>query len=81
MQLYCLNPDIIAHHILPHSLCANTADLNNVATLDIFKNLLLLSRKDDIVILGNKTKLKETDFIATNGIIHIADSFIVPSSG
>ncbi|XP_014270413.1 transforming growth factor-beta-induced protein ig-h3 [Halyomorpha halys] len=72
--------NILAHHILPHSLCSIAADSSNLATLDITKSWLPFTKKDDFIIIGNKTKLIETDFVTTNGIVHTADSFVVPSS-
>ncbi|CAH1393896.1 unnamed protein product [Nezara viridula] len=72
--------NVLAHHILPHSLCSIAADSSNLATVDITKSWLPFTKKDDVIIIGNKTKLIELDFVATNGIVHTADSFVVPSS-
>lgn len=72
--------NVLAHHILPHSLCSIAADSSNLATVDITKSWLPFTKKDDVIIIGNKTKLIEVDYVATNGIVHTADSFVVPSS-
>lgn len=76
--------DIVAHHILPHTLCSESGRSGQrLATVDLSGGWLPFSRDDQgtMTIGSNGTKINEVDIVATNGVLHVAEGFVIPPGG
>ncbi|RZC39086.1 transforming growth factor-beta-induced protein ig-h3 [Asbolus verrucosus] len=71
---------ILKHHVTAHTVCS-CAIIGNATTHNIEGEILNLERtSDDQLILENKAKITETDIMATNGVIHLLDTILIPDS-
>lgn len=72
---------ILKYHFTAHTVCS-PAIIGNATTHNVEGDLLNLERTiDDELIFERKSKIVETDIIATNGVIHLIDTIIIPDSG
>ncbi|XP_063903324.1 transforming growth factor-beta-induced protein ig-h3 [Zophobas morio] len=71
---------ILKHHVTAHTVCSAAIN-GNVTTHNIEGEILNLERtSDDQLILEEKAKITEADVIATNGVIHLIDTILIPDS-
>lgn len=71
---------ILKHHVTSHTVCS-AAIVGNVSTHNIEGEILSLERKsDNQLVLEDEAKITETDIMATNGVIHLIDTIIIPES-
>lgn len=72
---------IFKHLIVEHTVCSS-AIIGNATTHNIDGELIDLERKsDDQLLVDGKAKIVEADIIATNGVVHLLDTIIIPESG
>lgn len=73
--------DILKYHIIPHSICSPAIN-GNVTVHNIEGNLFNMERKEnDDLIIEENVKIVKPDIIATNGVIHLVDTLMLPESG
>jgi len=70
---------ILRSHILPEIVCSGVI-MGRVQVTNSMGDKLNLRRADDGSIFVNEIKLVLKDMVATNGVIHVIDSIIVPKS-
>ncbi|XP_056644128.1 transforming growth factor-beta-induced protein ig-h3 [Diorhabda sublineata] len=72
---------ILKYHFTSHTVCS-PAIIGNATTHNVEGDLLNLERTiDDELIFEKKSKIIDTDIMATNGVIHLIDTIIIPDSG
>ncbi|CAB0016417.1 unnamed protein product [Nesidiocoris tenuis] len=73
---------ILRHHILPHTVCTAAVRSNRISSIDLAANWVHMEQSESGAVLLDKTaKIAEGDKMATNGVLHVVDTFIIPSSG
>lgn len=75
--------DILKHHILNRGVCS-TFIQGNTTTHNVDGTRILLQReegKDGKLVVEKVSTIVEPDVIATNGIIHVIDTVLIPESG
>lgn len=71
---------ILKHHVVAHTVCSS-AIIGNATTHNIEGELVEMQRReDDHVFIGDKAKVTQADIIATNGVIHLIDTILIPDS-
>lgn len=71
---------ILKHHIVSHTICSS-AIIGNASVHNIEGERLSLERKDnDEVTLEENSVITQADIIATNGVIHLIDTILIPDS-
>lgn len=71
---------ILKHHITAHTICS-AAIVGNATTHNVEGDTLNLERtSEDNLLFENKAKITQTDIIATDGVIHLIDTLIMPDS-
>lgn len=71
---------IFKYHIVEHTICSK-AIIGNATTHNIEGEVLNLERNtDDELKLEDKARITDTDIMATNGVIHLIDTIIIPES-
>lgn len=73
--------NILKHHILSHSVCSNAITFN--ATTHNMDGTPISMKRDASknLIIENKAQVIDSDIMATNGIVHIIDTLLMPDSG
>ncbi|KAJ8920689.1 hypothetical protein NQ315_004828, partial [Exocentrus adspersus] len=72
---------ILKFHFTPHTVCSS-AIIGNATTHNVEGDILNLERTaDDELIFEGKAKFTEADIMGTNGVIHLLDDIIIPTSG
>lgn len=73
---------ILRHHILPHTVCTSAVRSSRISSIDLDANWVHMYRDSDdsTVVLDEHSKIVEGDKMATNGVLHVVDTFMVPSS-
>uniref|UniRef100_A0A0K8S8V3 FAS1 domain-containing protein n=1 Tax=Lygus hesperus TaxID=30085 RepID=A0A0K8S8V3_LYGHE len=72
---------ILRHHILPHTVCSAAVRSSRISSTDLAENWVHMERTEDgTVVLDKNVKVTESDKMATNGVLHVVDGFMVPSS-
>ncbi|KAF6197694.1 hypothetical protein GE061_008660 [Apolygus lucorum] len=72
---------ILRHHILPHTVCSAAVRSSRISSTDLADNWVHMERSEDgTVVLDKTVKVTESDKMATNGVLHVVDGFIIPSS-
>ncbi|BET02599.1 Fasciclin domain [Nesidiocoris tenuis] len=72
---------ILRHHILPHTVCTAAVRSNRISSIDLAANWVHMEQSESGAVLLDKTaKIAEGDKMATNGVLHVVDTFIIPSS-
>ena len=67
---------ILAYHVVPGKVTSHDVIANNSATT-LLGQKLNISKQDGVKI--NEAKLIVTDIRATNGVIHVIDSVLMPA--
>lgn len=72
---------ILRHHIVGNTICSS-AIIGNATTHNLAGEVLEMERKDDnkLVIEGN-ANIEKADIMATNGVIHLIDTIMIPETG
>lgn len=71
---------ILKHHITAHTVCSS-AIIGNATTHNVEGDTLNLERTaDDALLFEGKAKIVDTDIIATDGVIHLIDTVVMPDS-
>jgi uncharacterized surface protein with fasciclin (FAS1) repeats len=68
--------DLLSYHVVPGRLTA--ADLANQTTLKTLNGKDLRVRVEDGVVYINDAKVVQSDVQATNGVIHVIDTVMIP---
>lgn len=70
---------VVKHHIVSHTVCSS-AIVGNATTHNIEGTLLNMERTSDDLLKFEKATIEKPDIIATNGVIHLIDTVIIPDS-
>lgn len=71
---------ILKHHVTAHTICSCAIN-GNSTTHNIEGEVLNMERtSEDVLILEEKAKITESDIVATNGVIHLIDTILIPDS-
>ncbi|GLV38657.1 midline fasciclin [Carabus blaptoides fortunei] len=73
--------NILKYHIIPHTICS-AAISGNVTVHNAEGHLFNMERKenDDLIIEGN-VKIVKSDVVASDGVIQLIDTLMLPESG
>ena len=68
---------ILTYHVVPgKNMAANVVGLDKVATVE--GSNIMISKKGKAVMLNGASTVKSTDIMASNGVIHVIDTVIMP---
>ncbi|KAL8582947.1 hypothetical protein ACOMHN_006491 [Nucella lapillus] len=68
---------VIKHHILPHVICS-TVIQGRAKSRNILGKYINLTRTDDDKIFVNDAQVVRADVMATNGVLHVVDTILIP---
>ncbi|CAG9860298.1 unnamed protein product [Phyllotreta striolata] len=72
---------ILKFHFTPHTICS-PAIVGNATTHNVEGDTVHMQRTNEDELIFEKTaKIVEADVVATNGVIHLIDTIIIPDSG
>ena len=71
--------NILKSHILPNVLCSGIVE-GRARTNNLLGDLVLLERNSKDILTVEGVELIMKDVMATNGVIHVIDDVIIPSS-
>lgn len=75
----CAN-SIFKYHIVEHTICSK-AIIGNATTHNIDGDVLNLERtSEDVLRFEDKSRITDPDIMASNGVIHLIDSIVIPES-
>lgn len=69
------------YHIIPHTICS-AAISGNVTVHNVEGHLFNMERKEnDDLIIEDNVKIIKPDVVATDGVIQLIDTLMLPESG
>jgi len=71
--------DILKNHILPNVICSGIIEEKS-KTNNLLDKYVTMDRDEEGNVLVDGIKLKMTDIVGTNGVIHVIDDVLVPES-
>ena len=71
--------DILKNHILPNVICSGIIE-GKAKTNNMLDKYVTMDRDEEGNVLVDGIKLKMTDIVGTNGVIHVINDVLVPES-
>lgn len=72
--------DLIKNHVLPNVICSSVIE-GKVRALNLLNRFVNLSRTDDDKVFMGPGQLVIRDIMATNGVLHVLDTVVIPDDG
>ncbi len=72
--------DILTYHVVPGEVMAKDVKPGSVTTVN-GADFTVSTENGDVIITdgqGNKSKVTKTDIVASNGVIHVIDTVLLP---